>query len=261
MSEAAAPLRRCNKILQMAHTVAVQVVGFSDVERHSLNTLFRLSERQSAAYTLWSPEMPSPPKVALIDLESYEGGLEVASPGFNPNIKLLCVGRNPPEQSWRSFQRPVDWTALVAVLDDLFASPADVDIDIATGEMGERVKPPGVKMSLLVGLKRADRLYLRARLALAGMTDVDEVDTAAEAGAMLSQRRYEVVVLSLELIDADPWALAKTLKTMPTPVRSVIVCTDAPSWRAMEFAESIGCAGLLEIPFEPSQVMAVLKKV
>jgi len=245
----------------MARTVSVQVIGFSDVERHSLNTLFRLSGRQSPSYALWSAEVLSPPKVALIDLDSYEGGLEVASPRFNPNIKLLCVGSSPPNQAWRTFQRPVDWTALLAVLDDLFAGPADVDIDVATGDAGERVKPPGVKISLLVGLQRPDRLYLRARLALAGMTDVDEVDTAAEATAKVAQRSYNLVVVSLELIDADPWALVKTLKALPSPVRSVIVCTDAPSWRAMELAESIGCAGLLEIPFAPSQVMSVLKKV
>lgn len=245
----------------MATSIAVKVIGFSDVERHSLNTLFRLSGRQSPAYSLWSPELLSPPKVALIDLDSYEGAMEVASPRFNPNIKLLCVGANPPEHSWRTFQRPVDWTALLVVLDDLFAAPTDVDIDLATGDAGERVKPPGVKVSLLVGLKRSDRLYLRARLALAGMTDVDEVDTAAEADAKVLQRRYDLVVVSLELIDADPWALAKSLKALPAPVRSVIVCTDAPSWRAMELAEAIGCTGLLEIPFEPSQVMAVLRKV
>ena len=245
----------------MSNIVAVKVIGFSDVERHSLNTLFRLSGRHTPAYTLWSADMPTPPNVALIDLDSYEGGMELVSPRFNPNTKLLCVGGKPHDHAWRTFARPVDWTALVAALDDLFASPPDIDIDMATGDAGERVQPPGVKLSLLVGLKRSDRLYLRARLAIAGMTDVDEVDTAAEAGARVMQRRYDLVVVSLELIDADPWALVQELKGMLPPVRSVIVCTDAPSWRAIELAESVGCAGLLEIPFAPSQVMAALQKV
>ena len=80
----------------MATPTWVKVVGFDDAERHSLNTLFRLSERMSPSYVLWAPECPSQPHVALIDLDSYEGGLEIASPRFNPNLKLICVGGKPP---------------------------------------------------------------------------------------------------------------------------------------------------------------------
>lgn len=245
----------------MATPTWVKVVGFDDAERHSLNTLFRLSERMSPSYVLWAPECPSQPHVALIDLDSYEGGLEIASPRFNPNLKLICVGGKPPAHAWRTFTRPVDWSAMLRVLDGLFAAKSDVDIDVETGEGAERTVPPGVKLSLLVGLARQDRLYLRARLALAGMTDVEDVDTAADAAAKVSKRQYDLVVISLELIDADPWALVQTLKNMPTPVRSIIIATDAPSWRAMEMAEQLGCTGMLEIPFDPQQVVELLQKV
>lgn len=245
----------------MAASTWVKVVGFSDVERHSLNTLFRLSERLAPSYVLWTPDLPSQPHVALIDLESYEAELEMASPRFNPNLKLICVGPNPPAHTWRTFERPVDWTALLKVLDGLFASQDALDFDLGADVSSEKTAPPGVKVSLLVGLSREDRLYLRARLSLAGMTEVDEVETAAEAGIKLSQRQYEMVVVSLELIDADPWSLVQTLKDMPRPVRSVVVATDAPSWRAMEMAEKMGCAALLEIPFIPQQLLELFQKV
>ena len=61
----------------MPTSVYVKVVGFNDVERHALNTLFRLSQGQSATYLLWTPELPVPPHVALIDVESYEAGMEL----------------------------------------------------------------------------------------------------------------------------------------------------------------------------------------
>lgn len=245
----------------MAASTWVKVVGFSDVERHSLNTLFRLSERLAPSYVLWTPELPSQPHVALIDLESYEGELEMASPRFNPNLKMISVGPVASVNAWRSFQRPVDWTALVKVLDGLFASQDTLDFDLGADAAAEKTDPPGVKISLLVGLSREDRLYLRARLSLAGMTEVDEVETASEAGVKLSQRQYDMVVVSLELIDADPWMLVQSLKDMPRPVRSVVVATDAPSWRAMEMAEKLGCAALLEIPFVPQQLRELLQKV
>lgn len=194
-------------------------------------------------------------------MDSYESGLEMASPNFNSNLKLICVGARATENAWRSFERPVEWSALVNALDELFESQADVDIDLGMEESVEKVAPPGIKVSLLVGLSREERLYLRARLALAGLTDVDESSCAVEAGSKISQRHYDLVFLSLALSDADPWALVQTLKDMPTPTSSVIVTTTTPSWHAMERAEQMGCTGLLEIPFNPRQVIDLLQKV
>lgn len=243
-----------------AHTW-VKVVGFDEAERHSLNTLFRLSERTKPSYGLWKPQYAAQPHVALIDVDSYAGALELASPRLNPNLKLICVGDAPPAHAWRTFKRPVDWSALLRALGGLFTPKPDQGTDAHAGADAEKVVPPGVKLTLMVGLTSHDRLYLRARLALAGMTDVDEVDTAADAAVKVSRRQYDLVVLSLELIDADPWALVQTLRDMPTPVRSVILVTETPTWRAMEVAEQLGCTGLLEIPFDPKQVVELLQKV
>jgi AmiR/NasT family two-component response regulator len=55
--------------------------------------------------------------------------------------------------------------------------------------------------------------------------------------------------------------LVQALQELPTPTRSVIVATATPSWSAMEQAEGLGCAGLLEIPFDPRQVVDLLEKV
>jgi len=248
----------CQKCNPMPANTWVKVLGFSDVERHSLNTLFRLSERFTPTYALWTPDQPSQPHVVLIDMDSYAGGMELESPRFNPNLKFICVGERPAEGAWRSFQRPVDWTALIKVLDDLFAAPPDIDIVL---EPADRMIPPGIRTALLIGLTRNDALYLRARLSLAGITEVEDVATAALALEKLNQRAFDLVVVSLELSDADPWALVKTLKTESQSTHSVIVATDAPTWRAMELAESLGCVGLLEIPFMPQQVLDLIQKI
>lgn len=245
----------------MTATVWVKVVGFSDVERHTLNTLFRLSAGQTPAYALWAPEQATPPHVALIDVDSYESGLDQASPGFNANLKRLCVGSRVSETAWRTFPRPVDWRALLQVLDSLFASQAEVDIDLGLDEPVDLTVPPGIKASLLVGLAREEALYLRARLALAGLTDMDEADSAAQAGTRMAARHYDLVVVSLELTDADPWALVQSFTDLLAPPHAVVVATAAPSWHAMERAEAMGCKGLLEVPFNPPQVLALLQQV
>lgn len=245
----------------MSSNIWVKVVGFSAVERHSLNTLFRLSVRQTPTYCLWTPDLSAPPHVSLIDLDCHEAEVELASPTFNANLKIICVGTRTHAQAWRSFPRPVDWNAMVQVLDGLFASHAYVDVVTGFDELEDQTVPPGVRVSLLVGMRPEDCMYLRARLSLAGLTDVDVVDTAEQAGKSMSYRHYDVVIISMELPDADPWALVHSFKSTLVPPHAIIVTTENPSWSAMERAEQAGCAGLLEIPFNPPQVMGLLQKV
>ena len=245
----------------MTSTVMVQVLGFTDAERHSLNTLFRLSSRQIPSYQLWTPECPSTPHVALIDVDSYEAMLEMESPNFNPHLKVIAVGKHAPQSVWRYMPRPVDWIALVRELDALFASLHDVDIEVGASTKGERVAPPGVAVCLVVGLAPDQRFYLRARLALAGHTEMDEAETAVEASQLLGQRHYDLMIIGLSLADADPWGLVQALKDMPMPPRSVVLATAEPTWAVMERADALGCAGILEIPFVPRQVMGIFRKI
>ncbi len=245
----------------MSSVVMVRVVGFSDVERHSLNTLFRLSRRQIPNYHLWTPESASTPHVALIDVDSYEAMLEMESPNFNPHLKVIAVGAQAPASAWRHVPRPVDWVALVRELDSLFATMVEVDIDIGQSSVPERVAPPGVAVCLVVGLAPEQRLYLRARLALAGHTEMDEAESAAQAAQLLGQRHYDLMIIGLSLSDADPWGLVQALKDMPMPPRSVVLATADPTWTVMERADQLGCVGILEIPFMPRQVIAILRKI
>jgi hypothetical protein len=238
----------------------VKVVGFTDVERHSLNTLFRLSVRRSPCYSLWTPEQPSQPHVALIDVDCYEAGLELASPTLNPHLKLICVGNDPPAQAWRTFSRPVDWHALVRALDSLFASLGEVDIDLDLGDSQDKVVPPGVRVALLAGFPVEQGLYLRARLALAGMTDVDDAPNGQSATSFLARRHYDLVIVSTALADVNPWSLVRSLEVLMAPPQSVIVASRAPTWATIEQADQLGCLGLLEIPFVPQQVADLLNR-
>ena len=240
----------------------VQVLGFSDVERHSFNTLFRLSTRHITSYKLWTPESASQPNVAIIDVDSYEAMLELESPNFNPNLKVIAIGADAPNTAWLCLPRPIDWVGLVRELDTLFATLVAVDIDIGIGgDATDRVALPGVAVCLVVSLVPEQRLYLRARLALAGHTEMNEADSLAKAFQLLSQRHYDLVIIGLDLADADPWVLVEALKDMQAPPRSVVLATTSPTRSVMERADQLGCAGLLEIPFVPLQVLDMLQKI
>jgi CheY-like chemotaxis protein len=245
----------------MQSTIWVKVVGFSAVERHSINTLFRLSVNQTPSYSLWSPDAPASPDVSLIDLDCDQAEVEMASLSFDSDHKLIAVGSTPHNQASHSFQRPVDWNVLVQVLDDLFVSQISLDADTVHDDLGEVTTSTGARVTLLVGMKLEERLYLRARLSLAGLTDVDEADTAEQAGPFVSSRHYDVVIISLQVGDADPWSLVQAFTAMLSPPQAVIVATEMPSGSVMEQAQESGCLGMLDIPFNPPQVLGLLQQI
>ena len=243
----------------MGSTVFVKVLGFRDVERHALNTLFRLSMERPTTYSLWTPDAPVMAHVALIDVESYEAGLALASPTLNPNLKLICVGNVAPQNAWRVFARPVNWTAVIHAMDQLFAT-ASVDIDI--GMEGESAVsfPPGVRRTLLVDPSRDDRLYLRARLSLAGLIEVDDAESVMEASAKARENHYDIVIVNVDTLD-EPWGLVERLVASQPPIGSVLVTTGNNAWAMHERAESAGCRAVLNKPYDPGHVFRVLQMV
>lgn len=245
----------------MPSAVWVKVVGFSDAERHSIRTMFRLSAADSVQYLLWTPENAALPNVTLIDADCYEGGMDVASPSFNPNMHVISVGAGNVPNAWRRLSRPLDWSKMVGTLDALFAHKEEHEGDTQPGFSESTFHAPGRKRALVVGLEQVERLYLQARLSLAGVTDVDAVSTVDEAIRQFSRLRYDIVMICLELETSDAWELVAALHDLPTPVKSVIVMTHSPSWKAIQKAESMNCLGLLEIPFIPRDVLGLLQKV
>ena len=243
----------------MGSTVFVKVVGFRDVERHALNTVFRLSMERPTTYALWTPEAPVMPHIALIDVDSYEAGMALASPKLNRNLKLICVGNGAPANAWRVFSRPLNWSAVIHAMDQLFATRA-VDIDIGMDREPPTVIPPGVRRTLLVDPSRDDRLYLRARLAIAGLIEVDEAETVAQATVRAREQHYDVVIVNVDMLD-EPWALVERLVTKEPPVGSVVVTTDNNAWAMHERAEQAGRRAVINRPYDPGHVFRVLQMV
>lgn len=250
----------------MRPRVYVKVVGFRDDERHALNTLFKLSVGQPIAYILWTPEAPVAPALALIDLDSYEADIELASPNRNSDLKLICVGTNAPVSAGPVFQRPLDWPEIVTAMDRLFGLARQPQADPTAFNQTIRIElapipVPGLKLALLVSPSREDRMYLRARLSLAGIADVEEAETGAAALEAVKKRRFDLVVVGLDVPDMDGWTLIQDLVMMEPDVGGVVVVTSDTSWHMREYAEQKGCLGLIEKPYDPMQIVEVLRKL
>ena len=251
-----------------AERVFVKVVGFTDVERHALNTVFRLSEQRDPVYSLWSAEAPEPPKLALVDGQSYESRLQLALPD-DPELKLIWVGGAPPANARRSFERPLAWPDVVSAMDELLSAPElidfDLDFDLDFDSAGPDTQPPEpqepVKRALIASADRSERLYLRAKLALAELTQADEAETGAQALELTRVHQYSVALVDFALPDVNGWALLKELTEARPVIPYVIITKARASVGERVRAWLAGAKGCFDKPPHPGKLQYLLQKV
>jgi CheY-like chemotaxis protein len=248
----------------MAQRVFVKVLGFTDVERHALNTVFRLSEESDPAYTLWMPDAPDAPQLALIDGESYEARLEMESPAMQ-GLKLIWVGTAWPDDVWRTFQRPLSWPDVVRSMDELFAPAEVLDFDLDSDTEGPATQPPepetSPKRALIASPDRNERLYLRAKLALAQLTQADEAETAAQALELTRANHYEVALVDFDLPGFGGWDLLKELSNSKPAIPHVIITKDNASLVERARAWIGGAEAFFDKPPHPGKLHDLLRKI
>lgn len=246
-----------------AQRVFVKVVGFTDVERHALNTVFRLSEQRETIYWLWQEGAPEPPQLALIDGQSYEAPVELASPS-DPDLKLIWIGTDAPADAWRSFERPLSWPEVLSAMDELFAPPPALDLDLDFDSEVDTLPPPPDepgKRALIASADRNERLYLRAKLALAELTHADEAETGAQALELARTHQYSVALLDFALPDVNGWTLLKELRQSHPAIPHVIITKDNASASERVRAWWAGAAGCFDKPPHPGKLHDLLQRV
>lgn len=242
--------------------VFVKVVGFDDVERHALNTLFRLSEERDIGYALWQPEYGVAAQLALIDSDSHEALVEFHSPS-NAEVKMVWIGPGAPPEAWRGFDRPLQWPEVIAAMDQLFQPPPDLDFDISAPAdlSGPATQPAAAKRALIANANLDERLYLRARLALADLTQADEAENAADALDLVRRHQYDVAFVDFALPGTQGWELIRQLRAAQLPIRHLIVTKDKVSAGDRVRGWRTGNETLLPKPPHPGRLKDLLSRV
>ena len=252
----------------MTQRVFIKVVGFTDVERHALNTVFRLSDERGTSYSLWTHNTAKPPQLALLDANAYESRFEAESTASG-GLTIVWIGDKPPPNAWRAFERPIVWTEVVQAMDQLFLS-TDVDFDLAFDEEpgGPDTQPSQLsqledtgKRALIASPNRDERLYLRARLALAHLTQADEAETAAQALELLRTNAYSVALFDFSLPDTEGWSFLKQLKSAQPSLAHVIVTKSRVTLPERVRGWFAGAVGVFDKPPHPAKLNALLLKV
>ena len=254
----------------MIQRVFVKVIGFTDAERHALNSVFRLSVEQDTKYFAWEPGAPESAKLVLVDGDSYEGRVEAESQ--SDDTPIVWVGAAPPARAIRTFHRPIPWSEVVRAMDELvgpMSEPIEYDIDFGDVETQppadaqDTVPPnePPRRRALIVNVDRDERLYIRAKLALAELCEADEAETGAQALELARDNNYVVAVVDFGLPDADGWKLVKELSEGPKPVGKVIVTKARPGFGEGFRARFAGAMGFFAKPPDPGKLHDLLTKV
>ena len=251
----------------MEQRIFVKVVGFSDVERHALNTVFRLSESRNVAYQLWTGEMPAKPSLTLVDSQAYEGRVE-AEVAMHSGHKFIWLGESAPEQAWRSFDRPIAWPEVVNAMDVLFVPPEPLDFDLEEAEsqpapLVEAATPsePSLKRALIASADRDERLYMRAKLALADLTIADEAETGAQALELMRNHAYQVALVDFSLPDVEGWSFLKKLSASTPAIPHLIVTKATASMPERFRAWLSGAEAFMVKPPHPGKLQDLLEKV
>lgn len=238
----------------------VRVVGFSDEERHALNTLLRLSEERDTRYALWAPGGAAA-ELALVDGDSFEASHELAT-GPNTVEKLIWVGADAPANAAFTFQRPIQWPLVLDAVDTLFAQATTVDIDFDLDFDAPAAEPaePAVpaKRALIVDTDLERRFYWRAKLVLADWYFLDEAPNGEIAKMLITDHDYAMVIVDFQLPDADPWQVVRMARAKKAP--TIITVRDRSMGVRLR-ARREACVDCLKVPLVPSQVYYAIRKV
>lgn len=247
----------------MAQRVFVKVVGFSAAERHALNTVFRLSEEREIMYSMWVRGAPEAPRLLLVDGENA-GAAELRSRNAAA-ARLVWVGPHAPPDAWRVVQRPIAWTELLHGMDSFFGSTEALDFDLGPGTDAMDTQPPEPlpppRRALIASADREQRLYLRARLALAGLAMVDEAETGPQALALASRQAYCLAIVEHHLPQIDAWSVLRRLRAGVLQRPAVIVAESGGSLRDRLRARFGGAAAFIDTPVDPVTLHDALQKV
>lgn len=259
----------------MMQRVFVRVVGFSSTERHTLNTVFRLSQdRQSArewSYEPWvASSSPTAPRLALIDGASPDASEALAEIDALGGIGIVWVGSISPAKAWAASQRPIVWPDLLRQMDDYFTPRGDqLDVDFGNDTWPSVLESTGahmfpehdVRRVLLADADGQARLYLRTKLSSYGINHIDEAANVLEAKDFLSPERmqrmaYDIVVVDLDLPGGDPWSV---LARSGNP-RLKLLIQHRLSFTSRMSAKVNGCIAMGK-PLDPSRLNELLSKI
>lgn len=268
----------------------VDVIGFNDVERSMLSSIFALAARRDPGFAQYEPGAQGrTPDLYLVDADNPGAFNEFRALHRRAALPAVLIGDSAQGTSHSVLQRPLQWARLLQALEDaLPGGDADDLPELAqslpqagadpqrslsgTGAFSRSNSPRAAAASqpqkrvltdsvLVVDDNATVRAFMEAKLKPYGF-DVDFAETGEEAIGLSGSSEYTCVFLDVVLPGIDGYQVCKLIKSNKQAIKktAVVMLTSRSSPFDKLRGSLAGCDEYLTKPLDEDRLLEVIAK-
>jgi len=277
----------------------VDVIGFNDVERSMLTSIFALAARRDPGFAQYEPGSPGrTPDIYLVDAENPVAFNEFRALHKRASLPAVLIGASAQGLPFPALPRPLQWARLLQALDDtvsgsddapISAQPAAADPGRSSPTLRRSLSGPGRSQHaaapgrtlpppsaadeaaakkrmlgdtvLVVDDNATVRMFMQAKLAPYGF-EVDIAETGEEAIGLSASQEYACVFLDVVLPGIDGYQVCKLIKSNKQAIKktAVVMLTSRSSPFDKLRGSLAGCDEYLTKPLDEDRLLEVIAK-
>lgn len=262
----------------------IDVIGFNDVERAMLASIFALAARRDPGFAQFEPGTSGrTPDVYLVDADHPEALGEFRALHKRASLPAVLVGTSAHGTAFPVLPRPLQWARLLQALDDAVSGGDDAPIAAPAPAPDLRRSLPGARLGrsntppaavddatrkrmlgdtvLVVDDNATVRAFMQAKLAPFGF-EVDFAETGEEAIGLSASQEYTCVFLDVVLPGIDGYQVCKLIKGNKQAIRktAVVMLTSRSSPFDKLRGSLAGCDEYLTKPLDEDRLLEVIAK-
>lgn len=265
----------------------VDVIGFNEVERSMLTSIFALAARRDPGFVQFDPNTTASgaADIYLVDADSEDALKEFKTMSKRTNLPAVLVGAAPADIGFPVVARPLQWARLLQALEDTVTASGsgrkdDEDGTLPLGTRAPHLTSPGrtnpgagaAPLDPAAAKKRAlgdtvlvvddnatVRMFMKAKLAPFNF-EVDFAETGEEAVGLTGTREYACVFLDVVLPGIDGYQVCKLIKANKQAIKktAVVMLTSRSSPFDKLRGSLAGCDEYLTKPLDEDRLLEVI---
>lgn len=278
--------------MNLNNNYLVDVIGFNDVERSMLTSIFALAARRDPGFAQFEPgESGRTPDIYLVDADNPAAFGEFRALHKRAHLPAVLIGTEGHGTSYPLLPRPLQWARLLQALDDALPGGDDVPVAAAaqpaaqhaqtnpglrhslpSAPLGRTLPPGGMDEAtakkrmlgdtvLVVDDNATVRMFMQAKLAPYGF-EVDFAETGEQAIGLAGSQDYTCVFLDVVLPGIDGYQVCKLIKSNKQAIRktAVVMLTSRSSPFDKLRGSLAGCDEYLTKPLDEDRLLEVIAK-
>lgn len=269
----------------------VDVIGFNDVERSMLSSIFALAARRDPGFAQYEPGAQGrTPDLYLVDADDAAAFNEFRALHKRASLPTVLIGASAHGTPHSVLPRPLQWARLLQALEDALPGGDESDIaDLAmslphagpdprrslsgSGAFSRSNSPRAAAPSptqkkrllsdsvLVVDDNATVRAFMEAKLQPYGF-DVDFAETGEEAIGLSGNNEYTCVFLDVVLPGIDGYQVCKLIKSNKQAIKktAVVMLTSRSSPFDKLRGSLAGCDEYLTKPLDEDRLLEVIAK-